>query len=85
MIWKSSVSSLIKECELRSLPIIVRVNKFDEESAKEFQVAMAKAHSTGQKVIPVVIDSYGGQVYSLMAMISAIQSAELPVATIVEG
>ena len=85
MIWKSSVSPLIKECELRSLPIIVRVNKFDEDSAKEFQVAMAKAHSTGQKVIPVVIDSYGGQVYSLMSMISAIQSAELPVATIVEG
>ena len=46
---------------------------------------MALAHSTGQKVIPVVIDSYGGQVYSLMSMIAAIESAELPVATIVEG
>ena len=46
---------------------------------------MAQAHNTGQKVIPVVIDSYGGQVYSLMSMISAIKHAELPVATIVEG
>ena len=43
------------------------------------------AHNTGQNVIPIVIDSYGGQVYSLMSMISAINSAELPVATIVEG
>ena len=46
---------------------------------------MALAHSTGQKVIPIVIDSYGGQVYSLMSMISAIESADVPVATIVEG
>ena len=46
---------------------------------------MAAAHNTGQKVIPVVIDSYGGEVYSLMAMIAAINDAELPVATIVEG
>ena len=85
MIWKSSVSPLIKECELRNNPVIVRVNKFDEDSAKEFQVNLAKAHNSGQKVIPVVIDSYGGQVYSLMAMISAIQSSEIPVATIIEG
>ena len=46
---------------------------------------MALAHNTGQKVIPVVIDSYGGQVYSLMSMIAAIKNAEIPVATIVEG
>ena len=46
---------------------------------------MAAAHNTGQDIIPVVIDSYGGEVYSLMAMIAAINDAELPVATIVEG
>ena len=46
---------------------------------------MAMAHNSGQKVIPVIIDSYGGQVYSLMSMVASINSAELPVATIVEG
>ena len=46
---------------------------------------MALAHNTGQKVIPIIIDSYGGQVYSLMSMISAIKHSEIPVATIVEG
>ena len=46
---------------------------------------MATAHNTGQDIIPVVIDSYGGQVYSLMSMIGAIKNASLPVATIVEG
>lgn len=85
MKWISQISPLIKEMELRKNPVIIRVNKFDEKAAKDFQDQMALAHNTGQKVIPVVIDSYGGQVYSLMAMISAIKHAELPVATIVEG
>ena len=85
MHWKSNISPLIKEIELRKSPVIIRVNKFDEESAKKFSEQMALAHNTGQKVIPVVIDSYGGQVYSLMSMISAIKHSEKPVATIVEG
>jgi len=85
MNWTSRVSPLLKEYELRRNPVIVRVNKFDEDAAKQFQGEVAAAHNTGQKVIPIVIDSYGGQVYSLMAMISAINHAELPVATIIEG
>ena len=80
-----NISSLIKEVELRKNPVIIRVNKFDEESAKKFHQEMAQAHNSGQKVIPVVVDSYGGEVYSLMSMISAIRHAELPVATIIEG
>jgi len=82
---KFKVSPLLKEAELRKSPVIVRVNKFDEAATKKFVQEMAQAHNTGQDVIPVVIDSYGGQVYSLMAMISAITNADLPVATIVEG
>ena len=85
MKWMTKISPLIKEIELRKNPIIVRVNKFNEDAAKKFDQEVAQAHNTGQKVIPIVIDSYGGHVYSLMAMISAIQNAELPVATIVEG
>jgi ATP-dependent Clp protease protease subunit len=85
MIWTSTVSPLIKDVELRKPPVIVRVNKFTEDSAKKFHQEVALAHSSGQKIIPVVIDSYGGQVYSLMSMVSAIEAAELPVATIVEG
>ena len=85
MKWTSKISPLIKEIELRKNPVIIRVNKFDEKAAKEFQEQMSLAHNTGQKVIPVIIDSYGGQVYSLMAIVSAITHAELPVATIVEG
>ena len=85
MNWTSSVSPLIKELELKKSPVIIRVNKFNEESAKKFSEQIALAHNTGQKIIPVVIDSYGGQVYSLMSMISAIKHSEVPIATIVEG
>ena len=85
MIWTSKVSPLIKEIELRKPPIMIRVNRFNEKSATDFATKMAMAHSTGQKVIPIIIDSYGGEVYSLMSMISAIRASDIPVATIVEG
>ena len=85
MRWNFERSPLIKELELHKNPVIIRVNKFNEESAKDFATKIAMAHNTGQQVIPVVIDSYGGQVYSLMSMISAIKNSDLPVATIIEG
>jgi len=83
--WVSTVSPLIKEVELKKNPVIIRVNDFNEEAAKKFQNEVAAAHNTGQDVIPIVIDSYGGEVYSLMAMISALKNSDLKVATIAEG
>tara|TARA_R100000808_G_C2127995_1_gene137819 strand:+ start:613 stop:1215 length:603 start_codon:yes stop_codon:yes gene_type:complete len=78
-------SPLLKDPELLREPIIIRVNEFNNRAAKDFATQVTRAHNTGQPVIPVIIDSYGGQVYSLMSMISAIKHAELPVATIIEG
>ena len=85
MIWTTKVSSLLKEYELKHPPVIVYVNKFNEESAKEFSYKIGLAHNTGQSIIPIVIDSYGGEVHALMNMISCINSSEIPVATIVQG
>ena len=85
MIWTTNVSNLLKEYELKHPPVIIKVNKFNEESAKEFSFKMGLAHNTGQDVIPIVIDSYGGEVHSLMNMISCINSSELPIATVVQG
>ena len=79
-------SPLLKDQELvEDLPIVIRVRKFNEDSANEFSKQMCKAQNTGQPIVPIIIDSYGGQVYSLMSMISTIQQAELPIATIVQG
>lgn len=66
-------------------PKIIRVCEFDEEGVSDFEEQIAEAHLTGQPVIPVVIDSFGGGVYALMAMMAAIDSATIPVATIVTG
>ena len=79
-------SPLLKEKELvDDLPIVIRVRKFDEVAAKEFSNSINKAQNSGQPIVPVVIDSYGGQVYSLMSMISDIRHSKIPVATIVQG
>jgi ATP-dependent Clp protease protease subunit len=79
------ISNRFTEIKLRDQPVIIRVNKFDEDSAKDFSNAMSVAQSTGQPIIPVVIDSFGGAVYSLMSMVANIKASNIPVATIVEG
>lgn len=63
-------------------PEIIRVNEFDEEALEDFEKDFDKAHMTGQSVIPIVIDSYGGSAYGVMGMIAAIEEARVPVATI---
>ncbi len=85
MHYITEISNLIKELELRQDPIIITVNEFNDESAKKFQDQMSVAQNSGQKVIPVEIDSFGGEVYSLMSMIAAIKASRIPVATIVQG
>lgn len=71
--------------DLIDLPKIVLVNKFTEESAKQFREDFNKALNTGQKIIPILIDSYGGQVYSLFSMMDVIKSSPVPVATVATG
>lgn len=74
-----------KNDDLLEAPVVIEVNKFDEKAASDFRDQISDAHNTGQPVIPVVIDSYGGQVYSLLSMITDIENAILPVATICVG
>jgi ATP-dependent Clp protease protease subunit len=64
---------------------IVHVNSFNEQSAKQFKDEFLDAHETGQEIIPIVIDSFGGQVYSLLAMVDLIKSSDKIVSTIVMG
>lgn len=75
----------IKPSDLLESPVIIRLNKFNEEDGSKFSESMSKGHETGQPCIPVIVDSYGGQVYSLLGMISEIQSSSLPVPTICES
>jgi ATP-dependent Clp endopeptidase proteolytic subunit ClpP len=75
-----------KHSDLHVEPHVVRlVEGFNEETSELFHEDFEKALNKNKKIIPVVIDSYGGQVYSLMQCISIIKSSPLPVATICTG
>lgn len=71
--------------ELLLLPRVLRVKSIDEDSVKAFSKELSLAHQSRQPIIPIVIDSYGGDVYALLSMIDILKSAHLPIATIVEG
>lgn len=75
----------IKHDDLFEQPVIIRVRRFSESSCEIFTDQIDKAVNSGQPFIPIVIDSYGGQVYSLLEMIQKMQHCGLPCHTIVEG
>jgi ATP-dependent protease ClpP protease subunit len=68
----------IKQKDLENfinLPVIVKViGVFNEESAKSLYSDCDKALKTGQKILPIFIDSYGGYVDSLIGMLDYFQS-----------
>lgn len=71
--------------EFLELPKIVVVNSFNETAVNSFRNDFADALKTGQEIVPIVIDSYGGIVDSLLSMADIIKRSPIPVATIVSG
>lgn len=65
--------------------ITLYVNSFTEESAKQFYLDFNKALRHDQTLIPILIDSYGGYVDSLLFMMDLIESSPVPVATFAVG
>lgn len=87
MIKEIKVDKNIK-CKISDLiesPVVVKVNNFHEDAVKDFQDQYEKCLMTGQPFVPVLIDSYGGHVYSLLAMMAIIKNSVLPVITVVHG
>ena len=74
-----------RHADLIKTPVVVLVQQFNEQGVKDFREDMERAHSTGQPIIPILIDSYGGSVYGCLDMISMLQKASLPVYTVVNG
>jgi len=73
------------EINLTNSIVKIFVNDFTQSSAKLFYESFNNALTTGQKIIPVIIDSYGGSVDALVTMMEMIKSSPLPVATIAVG
>lgn len=64
----------------------IHVNRFNEESAKDFYKSFRELQSNDSvKVIPIFIDSYGGNVHALLTMLDLIADSHKPVATIAMG
>jgi|SRR5690606_3884259 len=71
--------------ELIDLPKIILVNDFDEDSAKKFYSDFTDAENSDQDTILIVIDSYGGYLYSLLPMVDLIKSSKKKIATLCLG
>jgi ATP-dependent Clp endopeptidase proteolytic subunit ClpP len=63
----------------------VLVNEFTEYGVKSFKSDFDELNSSALPIIPIFIDSFGGDVYSLLAMLDIISTATKPVATIALG
>jgi len=70
---------------LINAPVVIRVHDISEEAVTPFAEQVSAAHDTGQPIIPIVIDSLGGDLYAMWAMIDILEGSSLPVATIIEG
>jgi ATP-dependent protease ClpP protease subunit len=87
MYKKFIVNPLIKtkSSDLIEQPVVVHVQKFEDDAVKEFRIQMELAENNPQPVIPILIDSYGGSVYGCLNMIGIIEASSKPVHTIVIG
>jgi len=79
----NSIPELIRQIE--SKHITVYVNQFTEESAKNFYNDLQAARAMGQKILPIVIDSYGGMCDALLSMVDSLLDYPGEVATVTMG
>lgn len=63
-------------------PILTRVNDFDEWGSRMLSWSIQDTKQNNQNTLALVIDSYGGEVYSLMGMIDLILNSGLEIITI---
>lgn len=64
------------------VPVVVMVHQFNQESTDRFAEDVQRALDAKQGIVPIVIDSYGGSIYSFLKMADIIQSLNVPVMTV---
>ena len=64
---------------------VITVKYFDSWSVDWFSYQVNYIMSAGQPVIPIIIDSYGGEVYSAFAMIDILKATGKPISTMIRG
>jgi len=65
------------------IPNVIYINgDFTEEVSKAFYDEFDSALASNQEIIPIVINSYGGDPYTLLSMVDLINSVDVTIATI---
>jgi ATP-dependent Clp protease protease subunit len=82
-----TTDKLIENGKIKEPIIVYIVGGIGESGAQEFSQKIQAALETGQTIIPIIITSYGGSVYSLLKMMDVVEAAKkkVIVATIIEG
>jgi ATP-dependent Clp protease protease subunit len=76
--------SVISDLKFANPPSLIIINSFDESGYIKFMNDFNMFTSFNPSIIPIVIDSYGGEAYSLMGMVSIIKNSAIPIVTIME-
>lgn len=63
----------------------ILVNEFSEYGVKNFKSDFDDLNNSALPIIPIFIDSYGGEIYALLAMLDIISTATKPIATVALG
>lgn len=85
--WICSPHLRVSGSDAVAAPKFVTVNDINERAVGKFRRQVDEAIDSGQGVIPVVVNSAGGDVYALNSMLQIMMDAErhAPVATILDG
>lgn len=76
--------SLIKDNNFVA-PEQLLLRDFEADSCSAFAAGFNRLHNLPQAIIPVEIDSYGGDVYSLLGILDILDASKKPVATFVRS
>jgi len=82
---RETIDPLLKSVELHQDMPIVEIGPFVPEIATEMFAASIAAADSGFGVLPVVIDSEGGDVYALMSILDIWDSSDFKVCTFARG
>jgi ATP-dependent Clp endopeptidase proteolytic subunit ClpP len=74
---------LIKEVTFKHEPIqLILKGIVDGDMLEKTREAIEKAHASGQRILPVYIDSYGGMVHTTFGIVSYLLASKLEIVTI---
>ncbi len=84
MLTKITIQNPIAKQEDIFIPDSILVTDFTATSGSTFVDKFNKINNGPQSIIPIQVDSYGGQVYSLLGMLDLIRASEKIVGTYVQ-